>query len=108
MIFLYRVIEMLLLNIEAIFAQLAAVLDWAVCSRPHRVQRLILLELIRLIKHVLVGMRLRRAIVYTWCFITGALALYSIRCEWIAACILLTLILLIVDDVHMPLEFYFS
>ena len=108
MIFLYRVIEMLLLNIEAIFAQLATVFDWAVRSRPHRVQRLVLLELFWLVEHVLVGIRLGRAIVYTWCFITGALALYSIRCEWIAACILLTLILFIVDDVHVPLEFYFS
>ena len=99
---------MLLLNIEAILAQFTAVFDWAVRSRPHRIQRLIILELVRLIEHVLVGMRLRRAIVYTWCFITRALALYSIRCEWIAACILLTLILFIVDDVHMPLEFYFS
>ena len=59
MVFLYRVIEMLLLNIEAVCAQLTALLDWAVCSRPHRVHCLVLLELVRVIEHVLVSIRLR-------------------------------------------------
>ena len=77
MIFLYRVIEMLLLNIEPIFAQFTAVLDWAVCSRPHRIQRLVLLQLLGLIEDVLVSVGLWRPIVYTWCFVTRALALYS-------------------------------